>query len=120
MLNILIWRYVSMITIEQYLKHIDNLKEMGLLSKDFRVVQYKDGCLLGVNGKCEAFEDKPLDFKYYVWWIDGWAFRPDSDARIRATVTFDDDCALELRDAPFFSKFIAPLCFGDNVFRKRK
>lgn len=109
-----------MITIEQYIKHIDNLKEMGLLSKDFRVVQYKDGCLLGVNGKCEAFEDKPLDFEDYVWWIDGWAFRPDSDARIRPTVTFDDDGALELRDAPFFSKFIAPLCFGDNVFRKRK
>ena len=55
-----------MITIEQYIKHIDNLKEMGVLSEDFHIIQYKDGCLLGVNGKCEAFEDKPLDFKDYV------------------------------------------------------
>lgn len=94
-----------MITIEQYIKHIDNLKEMGLLSKDFRVVQYKDGCLLGVNGKCEAFEDKPLDFKDYVWWIDGWAFRPVYRARMQPTVVLDDEGTLELRDAPFFSKF---------------
>ena len=55
-----------MITIEQYIKHIDNLKEMDVLSEDFHIIQYKDGCLLGVNGKCEAFEDKPLDFKDYV------------------------------------------------------
>lgn len=105
MLNILIWRYVSMIKIEQYLKHIDDLKEMGLLSKDFRVVQYKDGCLLGVNGKCEAFEDKPLDFKDYVWWIDGCAFRPVYRARMQPTVVLDDEGTLELREAPFFSKF---------------
>lgn len=37
-----------MITIEQYIKHIDNLKEMGVLSEDFHIIQYKDGCLLGV------------------------------------------------------------------------
>ena len=80
-----------MITIEQYIKHIDNLKEMGLLSKDFRVVQYKDGCLLGVNGKCEAFEEKPLDFKDYIWWIDGYAYRPVYRARMQPTVVLGDE-----------------------------
>ena len=25
-----------------------------MLSEDFHIIQYKDGCLLGVNGKCEA------------------------------------------------------------------
>ena len=115
MLNILIWRYVSMITIEQYLKHIDNLKEMGLLSKDFRVVQYKDGCLLGVNGKCEAFEDKPLDFKDYVWWIDGWAFRPVYRARMQPTVALDDEGTLEFREAPFFGAFTPSLSIDIKI-----
>lgn len=85
-----------MVTIEQYIKHIDNLKEIGLLSEDFRVIQYKDGCLLGVEGKCEAFEDKPLDFKDYVWWIDGFAFLHDHRARILPTVVLDDEGTLEL------------------------
>lgn len=104
-----------MITIEQYIKHIDNLKEMGVLSEDFHIIQYKDGCLLGVNGKCEAFEDKPLDFKDYVWWIDGWAFRPVYRARMQPTVVLDDEGTLELRDAPFFSAFIPSLSIDIKI-----
>ncbi len=108
-----------MVTIEQYIKHIDNLKEMGLLSEDFRVIQYKDGCLLGVDGKCEAFENKPLDFKDYVWWIDGFAFRHDYRARIQPTVVLDDEGVLELRDAPFFSTFINSLSIDIKSLRKQ-
>ena len=55
-----------MITIEEYIKHTDNLKEMGLLSEDFRIIQYKDGSCLGINGKSKAFEDKPIDYKDYL------------------------------------------------------
>ena len=58
-----------MITIDEYIKHTDNLKEMGLLSEDFRIIQYKDGDLLAVDGKCEAFENKPIDNKDYIWCI---------------------------------------------------
>lgn len=95
-----------MITIEQYIKHIDNLKEMGVLSEDFHIIQYKDGCLLGVNGKCKAFENKPLDFKDYVWWIDGWAFRPDSDARIRPTELLMMMAHLSLGMLPFSASLL--------------
>ena len=66
-----------MITIDEYIKHTDNLKEMGLLSEDFRIIQYKDGDLLAVDGKCEAFENKPIDNKDYIWWLGGFAFRYD-------------------------------------------
>lgn len=55
-----------MITIDEYIKHTDNLKEMGLLSEDFRIIQYKDGSCLGINGKSKAFEDKPIDYKDYI------------------------------------------------------
>lgn len=63
-----------MITIDEYIKHTDNLKEMGLLSEDFRIIQYKDGDLLAVDGKCEAFENKPIDNKDYIWWLGGLHF----------------------------------------------
>lgn len=92
-----------MITIDEYIKHTDNLKEMGLLSEDFRIIQYKDGDLLAVDGKCEAFENKPIDNKDYIWWYNGTAFRYDenySNYCKHNVAVFDEDGTLELREAP--------------------
>lgn len=40
-----------MMTIESYTKFTDSLKETGALSKDFHIIQYSEGCCLGVDGK---------------------------------------------------------------------
>lgn len=104
-----------MITIDEYIKHTDNLKEMGLLSEDFRIIQYKDGDLLAVDGKCEAFEDKPIDNKDYIWWYDGWAFRYDKSSEIRHFAVFNEDGTLELREAPLSGSFSPSL----SLNRKR-
>ena len=89
-----------MITIDEYIKHTDNLKEMGLLSEDFRIIQYKDGSCLGINGKSKAFEDKPIDYKDYIWWLGGFAFRYDDNYPKHNVAVFDEDGTLELREAP--------------------
>lgn len=98
-----------MITIDEYIKHTDNLKEMGLLSEDFRIIQYKDGDLLAVDGKCEAFENKPIDKKDYIWWYDGAAYRYDDNYRRQNLAVFGEDGTLELRESPPFGFAIKSL-----------
>lgn len=107
-----------MITIDEYIKHTDNLKEMGLLSEDFRIIQYKDGSCLGINGKSKAFEDKPIDYKDYIWWLNGYAFRYDDSAKNRPIIAIGNDGSLELRDAPLRSCFISTLCVDDSLLRR--
>lgn len=106
-----------MITIDEYIKHTDNLKEMGLLSEDFRIIQYKDGSCLGINGKSKAFEDKPIDYKDYIWWLDGYAFCYDDSVKIRPIIAIGDDGSFELRDAPLRSCFLSTLCVDDSLLR---
>lgn len=98
-----------MITIDENIKHTDNLKEMGLLSEDFRIIQYKDGDLLAVDGKCEAFENKPIDNKDYIWWLGGFAFRYDDNYPKHNEAVFGEDGTLELRVSPPFGVFIPAL-----------
>ncbi len=105
-----------MITIDEYIKHTDNLKEMGLLSEDFRIIQYKDGDLLAVDGKCEAFENKPIDNKDYIWWYDGAAFRYDDNYHKHNVIVFDEDGTLELRVSPPFGTLFPSL----SIDRKRR
>lgn len=104
-----------MITIDEYIKHTDNLKEMGLLSEDFRIIQYKDGDLLAVDGKCEAFENKPIDNKDYIWWLGGFAFRYDDIYPKHNVAVFDEDGTLELREAPLCGTLFPAL----SIDRKR-
>lgn len=118
-----------MITIDEYIKHTDNLKEMGLLSEDFRIIQYKDGCLLAVDGKCEAFENKPIDPRDYIWWSDGVAYRWDDmlESCKRSWVVFGEDGTLELRGITFgiFSASLSIPCIpwesiGAKIGRAKK
>ncbi len=105
-----------MITIDEYIKHTDNLKEMGLLSEDFRIIQYKDGDLLAVNGKCEAFGNKPIDNKDYILFIDGVATRYGDDFHKYNVAVFSDDGTLELRDAQPFGLCLPAL----SIDRERR
>lgn len=61
----------KMLTIDDYIKFTDEMKEAGVLDKDFHIIQYKDGCCLGVNGKSLAFEDGALDARDYLFWNEG-------------------------------------------------
>lgn len=112
-----------MITIDEYIKHTDNLKEMGLLSEDFRIIQYKDGDLLAVDGKCEAFENKPIDNKDYIWWYDGAAFRYDDNYHKHNVAVFGEDGTLELRESPpfgFFNPLLSIPWKGSGGMKKKK
>lgn len=112
-----------MITIDEYIKHTDNLKEMGLLSEDFRIIQYKDGDLLAVDGKCEAFENKPIDNKDYIWWYDGAAFRYDDNHHKHNVAVFGEDGTLELRESPpfgFFNPLLSIPWKGSGGMKKKK
>lgn len=93
-----------MITIEQYITHIDKLKEAGLLSDDFRIIQYTDGSLLGVNGKCLAFEERPVNVADYVMWdLIGRAY--DSPCKNGITVpAFEEVGSIKLTKMPLFSR----------------
>lgn len=109
-----------MITIDEYIKHTDNLKEMGLLSEDFRIIQYKDGDLLAVDGKCEAFENKPIDNKDYIWWLGGFAFRYDDNYPKHNVAVFGEDGTLELRVSPPFGTLFPALSIDSKRRRALK
>lgn len=112
-----------MITIDEYIKHTDNLKEMGLLSEDFRIIQYKDGDLLAVDGKCEAFENKPIDNKDYIWWYNGTAFRYEenySNYCKHNVAVFGEDGTLELREAPLCGTLFPALSIDSKRRRALK
>lgn len=57
-----------MITIDSYTKFTESLKETGALSKDFHIIQYSEGCCLGVDGKSKEFEDEALENADYILW----------------------------------------------------
>lgn len=109
-----------MITIDEYIKHTDNLKGMGLLSEDFRIIQYKDGDLLAVDGKCEAFENKPIDNKDYIWWLGGYAFRYDDIYPKHNVAVFGEDGTLELRESPLCGTLFPALSIDSKRRRALK
>lgn len=57
-----------MITMDSYTKFTESLKETGVLSKDFHIIQYSEGCCLGVDGKSKEFEDEALENADYILW----------------------------------------------------
>lgn len=83
-----------MITIDEYIQFIEEMKEIGNLSPDFTIKQYSNGCLLGVNGKTRQFDDAACFIGDYVFWneqglayklVENWSFDveiTDKDAKI--------------------------------------
>ena len=65
-----------MITIDEYIQFIEEMKEIGNLSPDFTIKQYSNGCLLGVNGKTRQFDDAACFIGDYVFWNEqGLAYK---------------------------------------------
>lgn len=65
-----------MITIDEYIQFIEEMKEIGNLSPDFTIKQYSNGCLLGVNGKTRQFDDAASFIGDYVFWNEqGLAYK---------------------------------------------
>ena len=65
-----------MITIDEYIQFIEEMKEIGNLSPDFTIKQYCNGCLLGVNGKTRQFDDAACFIGDYVFWNEqGLAYK---------------------------------------------
>lgn len=65
-----------MITIDEYIQFIEEMKEIGNLSPDFTIKQYCNGCLLGVNGKTNQFDDAACYIDDYIFWDElGYAYR---------------------------------------------
>lgn len=65
-----------MITIDEYIQFIEEMKEIGNLSPDFTIKQYSNGCLLGVNGKTKQFDDAACFIGDYIFWNEqGLAYK---------------------------------------------
>ena len=65
-----------MITIDEYIQFIEEMKEIGNLSPDFTIKQSSNGCLLGVNGKTKQFDDAACYIGDYVFWNEqGLAYK---------------------------------------------
>ena len=65
-----------MITIDEYIQFIEEMKEIGNLSPDFTIKQYCNGCLLGVIGKTRQFDDAACFIGDYVFWNEqGLAYK---------------------------------------------
>lgn len=65
-----------MITIDEYIQFIEEMKEIGNLSPDFTIKQYSNGCLLGVNGKTKQFDDAACYIGDYIFWNEqGLAYK---------------------------------------------
>lgn len=65
-----------MITIDEYIQFVEEMKEIGNLSPDFTIKQYSNGCLLGINGKIKQFDDAACFIGDYIFWDEqGYAYR---------------------------------------------
>lgn len=75
------------------------MRETGVLSPDFHIIQYSDGCCLGIDGKSLAFEDRAANNRDYVFWNhDGYAFRI-ADGEDTSPV-FDETEGLQIAKVP--------------------
>lgn len=80
-----------MITIDEYIQFIEEMKEIGNLSPDFTIKQYSNGCLLGVNGKTRQFDDAACFIGDYVFWNEqGLAYKLEENWSFDMEITDED------------------------------
>ena len=80
-----------MITIDEYIQFIEEMKEIGNLSPDFTIKQYSNGCLLGVNGKINQFDDAACYIGDYVFWNEqGLAYKLEENWSFDVEITDED------------------------------
>lgn len=80
-----------MITIDEYIQFIEEMKEIGNLSPDFTIKQYSNGCLLGVNGKTRQFDDAACFIGDYVFWNEqGLAYKLEENWSFDVEITDED------------------------------
>lgn len=80
-----------MITIDEYIQFIEEMKEIGNLSPDFTINQYSNGCLLGVNGKTRQFDDAACFIGDYVFWNEqGLAYKLEENWSFDVEITDED------------------------------
>lgn len=80
-----------MITIDEYIQFIEEMKEIGNLSPDFTIKQYSNGCLLGVNGKTRQFDDAACFIGDYVFWNEqGIAYKLEENWSFDVEITDED------------------------------
>lgn len=80
-----------MITIDEYIQFIEEMKEIGNLSPDFTIKQYSNGCLLGVNGKTRHFDDAACFIGDYIFWNEqGLAYKLEENWSFDVEITDED------------------------------
>ena len=80
-----------MITIDEYIQFIEEMKEIGNLSPDFTINQYSNGCLLGVNGKTRQFDDAACFIGDYIFWNEqGLAYKLEENWSFDVEITDED------------------------------
>lgn len=80
-----------MITIDEYIQFIEEMKEIGNLSPDLTIKQYSNGCLLGVNGKTRQFDDAACFIGDYVFWNEqGLAYKLEENWSFDVEITDED------------------------------
>ena len=80
-----------MITIDEYIQFIEEMKEIGNLSPDFTIKQYSNGCLLGVNGKTRQFDDAACFIGDYIFWNEqGLAYKLEENWSFDVEITDED------------------------------
>lgn len=80
-----------MITIDEYIQFIEEMKEIGNLSPDFTINQYSNGCLLGINGKIKQFDDAACFIGDYIFWDEqGLAYKLEENWSFDVEITDED------------------------------
>lgn len=80
-----------MITIDEYIQFIEEMKEIGNLSPDFTIKQYSNGCLLGVNGKTRQFDNAACFIGDYIFWNEqGLAYKLEENWSFDVEITDED------------------------------
>ena len=99
-----------MITIDEYIQFIEEMKEIGNLSPDFTIKQYSNGCLLGVNGKTRQFDDAACFIGDYVFWNEqGLAYKLVENWSSDVEITDEDAKIVKVTKKVTWSEMNHPL-----------
>ena len=99
-----------MITIDEYIQFIEEMKEIGNLSPDFTIKQYCNGCLLGVNGKTRQFDDAACFIGDYVFWNEqGLAYKLVENWSSDVEITDEDEKIVKVTKKVPWSEMNHPL-----------
>lgn len=99
-----------MITIDEYIQFIEEMKEIGNLSPDFTIKQYSNGCLLGVNGKTRQFDDAACFIGDYVFWNEqGLAYKLEENWSFDVEITDEDAKIVKITKKVPWSEMNHPL-----------